>query len=233
MEEEENDEKAILEQVFGPSSSSEDESESESESEEEEEEEKWDWVAIEKVKGLWICSNFLSHHHQNHLLSAINSQNWFTSTNNNQAMCFGNLPSWAHQLSHLIHTSSSSILPHHLHSRDPFFDQMIVNMYLPGQGICPHVDLLRFQDAIAILSLESSCVMHFTPVVAAADADNSNASSVPVLLNPGSLVLLSGEARYRWKHEINRNPGFQLWQGIELEQSRRISITLRKLCPDP
>ncbi|MED6136053.1 hypothetical protein PIB30_052358 [Stylosanthes scabra] len=225
-EEEETDEKAILEQVFGPSSSS----------SSSEEEEKWDWVAIEKVKGLWICSNFLSQRHQNHLLSAINSHNWFTGTGpttSNQAMCFGNLPPWAHQLSQLIHTSSSSILPHHLLSRDPFFDQMIVNMYLPGQGICPHVDLLRFQDAIAILSLESSCVMHFTPVLAAADADNSNASSVPVLLNPGSLVLLSGEARYHWKHEINRNPGFQLWQGIELEQSRRISITLRKLCPDP
>ncbi|XLU22153.1 hypothetical protein S245_058219 [Arachis hypogaea] len=170
-EEEEKDEKAVLEQVFGPSSSS-----SSSSEEEEEEEEKLQWVAIEQVKGLWICTNFLSHRHQTHLLSAINSHNWFTpTTNNNQAMLFGHLPPWAHHLSHLIRTSSASILPQPLLSREPFFDQMIVNMYLPGQG----------------------------------------------------------EARYQWKHQINRNPGFQLWQGNELEQSRRISITLRKLCPDP
>ncbi|KAL4298788.1 alkylated DNA repair protein alkB homolog 8 [Arachis ipaensis] len=221
-EEEEKDEKAVLEQVFGPSSSS-----SSSSEEEEEEEEKLQWVAIEQVKGLWICTNFLSHRHQTHLLSAINSHNWFTpTTNNNQAMLFGHLPPWAHHLSHLIRTSSASILPQPLLSREPFFDQMIVNMYLPGQGICPHVDLLRFQDAIAILSLESSCVMHFTPL-------HSDSLQVPVLLTPGSLVLMSGEARYQWKHQINRNPGFQLWQGNELEQSRRISITLRKLCPDP
>lgn len=32
------------------------------------------------------------------------------------------------------------------------------------QGICAHVDLLRFEDGIAIVSLESSCVMHFTQV---------------------------------------------------------------------
>ncbi|BAT96116.1 hypothetical protein VIGAN_08299900 [Vigna angularis var. angularis] len=31
---------------------------------------------------------------------------------------------------------------------------MIANIYQPSQGICVHVDLLRFDDGIAILSLE-------------------------------------------------------------------------------
>lgn len=108
------------------------------------------------------------------------------------------------------------------------------------QGICAHVDLLRFEDGIAIVSLESSCVMHFTMVETAADsienegkAGSSSPNRVPVLLTPGSLVLMSGEARYRWKHEINRKPGFQIWEGQELHQMRRTSITLRKLCPNP
>ncbi|BAU02284.1 hypothetical protein VIGAN_11178200 [Vigna angularis var. angularis] len=39
---------------------------------------------------------------------------------------------------------------------------MIANIYQPSQGICAHIDLLRFDDGIAILSLESDCVMHFT-----------------------------------------------------------------------
>lgn len=104
------------------------------------------------------------------------------------------------------------------------------------QGICAHVDLMRFEDGIAIVSLESSCVMHFTKVGQPhCDAANGGKSHppttrIPVYLTPGSLVLISGEARYSWKHEINRKPGFQIWEGQELNQRRRISVTLRKLC---
>jgi hypothetical protein len=32
-----------------------------------------------------------------------------------------------------------------IHQRLPLFDQMIVNLYEPGQGITPHIDLLRFE----------------------------------------------------------------------------------------
>uniref|UniRef100_A0A2P2ISL7 Alpha-ketoglutarate-dependent dioxygenase AlkB-like domain-containing protein n=1 Tax=Rhizophora mucronata TaxID=61149 RepID=A0A2P2ISL7_RHIMU len=94
---------------------------------------------------------------------------------------------------------------------------------------------MRFEDGIAIVSLESSCIMHFTKSGGGV-SDNEKGeqdghiSRIPVYLNPGSLVLLSGEARYLWKHEINRKPGFQMWGGQELNQERRTSITLRKLC---
>jgi alkylated DNA repair dioxygenase AlkB len=104
------------------------------------------------------------------------------------------------------------------------------------QGICAHVDLLRFEDGIAIVSLESSCVMHFTQVEEAycdiADEGRTDPpmTKIPVYLTPGSLILMSEEARYCWKHEINRKPGFQIWEGQELNQRRRISVTLRKLC---
>lgn len=92
---------------------------------------------------------------------------------------------------------------------------------------------MRFEDGIAIISLESSCVMHFSP----AEAEISHLENVkkeakiPVLLTPGSVVLMWGEARYMWKHEINRKPGFQTWEGQEINQKRRISVTLRRLCP--
>ena len=105
------------------------------------------------------------------------------------------------------------------------------------QGICPHVDLMRFEDGIAIISLESSCIMHFTHVDDTEACDSgregrnySPMTKIPVYLTPGSLVLMSGEARYFWKHEINRKPGFQIWEGQEIDQKRRTSITLRKLC---
>ena len=93
---------------------------------------------------------------------------------------------------------------------------------------------MHFEDGIAIISLESSCVMHFTQAIATDDngkeENDQDTMRVPVYLTPGSLVLLWGEARCRWKHEINRKPGFQIWEGKELNQSRRTSISLRKLC---
>uniref|UniRef100_A0A1J3CCY0 Uncharacterized protein P8A3.02c n=1 Tax=Noccaea caerulescens TaxID=107243 RepID=A0A1J3CCY0_NOCCA len=187
------------------------------------------WERVEEINGLWLCRNFLSIHHQSDLLSAILNEGWFVEETINQAMRFGDLPSWATELCDLIletvESVDLSVLPADLLWREPLFDQLIVNLYQPGEGICAHVDLLRFEDGIAIVSLESPCVMRFSP----AEADE--AEDVDVLLSPGSLILMSGEARYQWKHEINRKEnGFQVWQGEEINQKRRISITLRKLC---
>ncbi|XP_078446473.1 2-oxoglutarate (2OG) and Fe(II)-dependent oxygenase superfamily protein isoform X5 [Wolffia australiana] len=95
-----------------------------------------------------------------------------------------------------------------------------------NQGICNHVDLMRFEDGIAIVSLGSPCVMHFSTV----DRSAAPPRRVPLMLSAGSLVFMSGEARYNWAHGIDRRPGFQIWHGLEIHQTRRISITLRKLC---
>ncbi|RDY02139.1 SPAP8A3.02c, partial [Mucuna pruriens] len=232
----EDEQKAVLEQVFGSSSSS-DRSDSDGESERE-----WEWESIEQVKGLWLCRHFLSPRQQSRILSAIQADNWFPNPSINQAMRFGlqHLPEWAIPLAHSIRRSVLATqvqvqaqaqqhpppFPLQLLHREPLFDQMIANVYQPGEGICAHVDLLRFDDGIAILSFQSNCVMHFTPV-----SNDSPSVPVAVLLTPGSLILMSGEARYRWKHEINRNPGFQIWHGQELTQAKRTSITLRKLSP--
>lgn len=99
---------------------------------------------------------------------------------------------------------------------------------------------MRFDDGIAIVSLESACVMHFSQVEPGADIacdmlkqGDFESTKVPVHLTPGSLVLMSGDARYLWKHEINRKPGAQIWDGRELEQDCRTSVTLRKLLASP
>lgn len=90
---------------------------------------------------------------------------------------------------------------------------------------------MRFEDGIALVSLESSCVMHFSRVENEfATNEKQTEAKIPVYLTPGSLLLISGEARYQWKHEINRKPGFQTWDGVEIDQKRRTSVTLRKLC---
>ncbi|KAL4366742.1 hypothetical protein GQ457_05G002220 [Hibiscus cannabinus] len=201
------------------------------------------WEQIKEINGLWLCRDFLSPQHQSSLVSSVLKEGWFNEDSHNQAMRFGDLPAWAIELSSSIReavligdTSNGGIkpclLPSNLLWREPLFDQLIVNVYHPGEGICAHVDLMRFEDGIAIVSLESSCVMHFTCVEEGGSdiVEGGKKHKIPVLLSPGSLVLMSGEARYQWKHEINRKPGFQMWEGRELVQQRRISITLRKLC---
>lgn len=209
---------------------------------------------MDGVRGLWLCAAFLSDDEQARLLDAMQREGWFIDVNN-QAMRFGDLPSWAVELSALIREAicvgdvgvgvdaeltsedeDACPLPSDLLWREPFFDQLIANRYKPGEGICAHVDLMRFDDGIAIISLESACVMHFSRAEPSSSVDSDTpkhrdgeSTKVPVLLNPGSLVLMSGDARYLWKHEINRKPGTQLWNGRELEQHRRTSVTLRKL----
>ncbi|PNH01877.1 hypothetical protein TSOC_012197, partial [Tetrabaena socialis] len=59
------------------------------------------------------------------------------------AMFFGVLPAWAQRLAQML--PLGLLLPGPLAARAPAFDQAIVNLYRPGEGIAPHVDLARFQ----------------------------------------------------------------------------------------
>ena len=65
------------------------------------------------------------------------------------------------------------------------FDQLTLNRYEPGEGIRAHVDLLRFDNGVAIVSLGSPAVMSFT----------RGPATQRILLQPGDLLLLEGEAR--------------------------------------
>ncbi|GAB2270762.1 hypothetical protein Dimus_005631 [Dionaea muscipula] len=112
----------------------------------------WNWEPIKGINGLWFCKEFLSLQQQSALLSAILNEGWFTEETHNQAMKFGDLPCWAIELSNSIRDSTSPtyydydlvgsemdtindeafVIPSHLLWREPFFDQLIVNVYRPG-----------------------------------------------------------------------------------------------------
>ncbi|MFC4563987.1 alpha-ketoglutarate-dependent dioxygenase AlkB [Nocardiopsis mangrovi] len=98
-------------------------------------------------------------------------------------------------------------------------DQAIVNEYLPGQGIGPHVDCVPcFGPVVASVSLGSACDMDFT--------DPAGGAKIAVRLTPGSLCVMSGPARYEWRHGIaarKSDPG----QAGRVQRGRRVSVTLR------
>ena len=90
--------------------------------------------------------------------------------------------------------------------------------YRPGSGIFAHVDQEVFGDTIASVSLGSTCVMRFS--------HGKSARVEELLLEPRSVIVLSGEARWAWKHEIPARV-VDTWQNLERPRSRRVSLTFR------
>uniref|UniRef100_A0A2P2IQE0 Uncharacterized protein MANES_05G063800 n=1 Tax=Rhizophora mucronata TaxID=61149 RepID=A0A2P2IQE0_RHIMU len=145
--------KTLLREVFGESSDGEDDKRHEAIGNSTLSLQNPTWEAVKEIKSLWLCRDFLSPQQQSTLLSAIQNEGWFTEPSKNQAMRFGNLPSWAIELSSSIHEAllfgdhihvradldssdgcqGSCLLPSDILWREPLFDQLIVNVYQPGE----------------------------------------------------------------------------------------------------
>ncbi|CAA7259377.1 unnamed protein product [Cyclocybe aegerita] len=129
--------------------------------------------------------------------------------------------------------------------------QAIINLYQPGEGITPHVDLLgRYGDGIIGVSFNSGSVMRFDKVVPTEPAAESEKSEhrtrLDLYLPERSIVILSEEARYHWTHGIEKKTrdfvslstvdgdsidASGLEKGAWIERGVRMSITFRWLLP--
>jgi len=115
--------------------------------------------------------------------------------------------------------------------------QAIVNLYRPGEGIKPHVDLLRrFGDGIVGVSLGSGVAMRFARDESQGPS-SQDGGPYEVWLPPRSVLVLTGEARYQWTHGIESRLGDKVvdagdgdgWQWDE--RGVRVSVTFRWLLP--
>jgi len=103
-------------------------------------------------------------------------------------------------------------------------DQVIVNEYEPGQGIAPHVDCVPcFGPIIASLSLGGRVEMRFE--------NTATGEQRETLLPPRSLLVLTGPARYDWRHTIPARKS-DLVKGTRVPRKRRISLTFRQVFTD-
>lgn len=100
-------------------------------------------------------------------------------------------------------------------------DQVIINEYLPGQGIAPHIDCEPcFGKTIVILSLGSPVQMEFTR--------QTSDRKTSIDLHPGSLLILTDQARYHWKHGITARLTDPSPPGRR-SRRRRVSVTFRQV----
>ena len=100
-------------------------------------------------------------------------------------------------------------------------DQLIINEYNPGQGIGAHIDHLKyFGDEVVSVSMLSDVVMIF-------DREDTG-ETIDVLLERSSCAVLTGDARYKWRHSIAKRKKDTI-HGWTLIRSRRVSLTFRHM----
>lgn len=174
------------------------------------------------IVGLQYLPEYLDRETHDRLLTAVDLQPWQTSNKHGvqvygyhydhgrrAAYRIGELPAWAAELA--VRLWRDGLLP-------SVPNQLVANDYRPGEGIFAHVDQAVFGDTIVSVSLGSTCVMQFS---------NSEAERTEeLLLEPQSALILSGDARWAWKHEIPART-VDRWQDHDRPRSRRVSLTFR------
>ena len=180
------------------------------------------------IPGLSLHKNWISPDEAQLLIEQIDGQLWmnplkrkvqhygyvydYKRRNVDPDMFLGGLPEWLKPLAQRLYNEG-------------FFpavpDQCIVNEYFPGQGISSHVDCEPcFGDVIASLSLLSACVMEFSHI--------ETGKRVALSLPPRSLLVMTGDARYLWKHGIPARKTDRV-DGVILHRARRVSATFRRV----
>ncbi len=136
----------------------------------------------------------------------------------------GPLPPWLTQLTRRIAAVAGGQAVGLVDAQRPF-EQAIVNEYEPGQGIAPHIDRGCFGPVVATVSLGSAVNMDFS-------CDATGEEYVQ-RLEPRSLVLLHGDARWKWRHGIAKRRT-DICNGHRVARQRRVSITFRTVAgPEP
>ena len=181
-----------------------------------------------KVPGLSYTPNFVSADVERKILLALDEEPWlgdlerrvqhygykynYKSRRIDESMRVGELPHWLINLGdRMVRWGIFEVTP----------DQVIVNEYLPGQGITSHVDCEPcFGGTVASLSLGSGCFMDFTSL--------ESGEKIPIWLERRSLVVLKGDSRYCWQHGIAKRKK-DVVNGNGVERTTRVSLTFRKV----
>ena len=182
-----------------------------------------------RIPGLRYHPSFLDEAHQRSAIERIDSEPWLTDLQRrvqhygwrydysarmvSRDMRIGPLPEWLEEIACTLDRQFSEF--------DTVPNQAIINEYEPGQGIAMHVDRHCFGSAVATVSLGDDWTMDF-------QLAGKSGPKESMLLPRGSVLVLSGDARYRWRHGIAKR-GFDRdpRSGQKRARKRRLSLTFR------
>ena len=180
-------------------------------------------------EGLTYTPMWVSQTQQDALLQLIDSSTWSVDLGRrtqhygrryNYSTGRVEAPDSAPQLPALFNDLAERLYEERVMQKIP--DQVIVNEYLVDesntQGIAAHKDHVQdFGPVIVTLSLVEGWSMRFT---------REGHNYVDHLLEPGSIAVLAGDARYEWEHSIPPRK-FEREGGIKTLRQRRVSVTFR------
>lgn len=186
---------------------------------------------VREVPGLVYKPDFITEDDETKILAWIDGAEWSTELRRrvqhygwrydykqrqiDESMRLGELPEWAQELARrLVNEGLMKDLP----------DQVIVNEYCGRQGISRHIDQpCIFAEHVATISLIETWGMVFR--------HRKSKEKIEKPLARRSVAVLTGDARYKWTHEIPQRIYELLLdrQGKRrrVKRSRRISLTFR------
>ena len=178
------------------------------------------------ISGLYYIEDFITKEEATFLISEINKKSWNLSLKR-RTQHYGY--SYDYKSSHLDLSTKTEPFPEFVNFLLPRLekneslsgfipDQLIINEYIPGQGIAPHIDKISdFEEKICSISLGSDAIMEF----------QKEKEKKEFVLKENSIVILTKDARYLWTHAIPARKSDKI-NGIPQKRKTRISLTFRK-----
>lgn len=204
-----------------------------------------------EISGLIIHDMFLSHQESEDLIKIIDSipeKEWKgDGIKSRRSIQFGYIysdeqkgidwtqkptefPDWLQKIIEKIQESKYMSLP---------VAQVFINEYKHHQGIQQHIDSLDFGPEICSLSLGHSTAFTFTHDLLEEkdkeETENPKTLTVKMMVFPQSLLVMTGDARYKWKHGIPYSKLVHMDHQKTFKRPnrfRRISLTFRSLAPE-
>lgn len=187
---------------------------------------------IAEVPGLYYVPNFLTPEQLNEITQELNqNQSWVGVTKNQNSrkvrqygyeyVYSGGPPKPTDPIPVMYQLfNNRSTLPTELQQilADWEPNQLLINRYLPGQGISHHTDHLKYFNSIVVgITIGSGIEMEFVKA----------GQTVPIYLEPNSLYVMSKDARYKWTHGI-RSRNTDTVNGVIINRGLRDSLTYRE-----
>lgn len=179
-------------------------------------------LPVPDVPGLGYVADYVTKDEERTLLAAIDLQPWRTEWDRRRqiyglsygsargdARVLGPLPSWLVPLAERVVGDGYLEAP---------VANVVINEYLPGQGIGSHHDYPGFGPTVVAVSLGSPVLLELT------DPESDRKEVLDVAER--SLWILGGDARTKWKHGIAHRRT-DVVGGMKRPRGRRVSVTMR------